>query len=385
MINSEIIIQVIEVPYYFLKLFLRKISKSRVNPINISYFENYENIDEFFYRSRDIKTYKSEFEVFDELQFFKLSSISLKHIEKTSVKYYYGKYLEIINREGLPVDEKKNIILDGYYKRPFRNGRLKKTGLFSVKYHANVMLGSLFKPVRKYRLQNALIITSRWSENYYHWMTEIIARLSLVDKVNHNIDTIVINHMVNQFQKDTIRFLNLNKKIVETKRNHFFEVENGIIPQLENIDSYRVFYLRKVFKNLMVKDATQYVYISRVNSKSRKIINETEFDNVLKRLGIKNIRLEFENFEQQVRLIHNAKLIISPHGAGLTNLIFAQPGTKVIEFIPEKRFSKHFIKISSILNLTHIIIRYKGDSKHNFKVNVEKFESFIRKFIDKPL
>lgn len=226
MIKSEKKIQIIELPFYYLKLILNKISKKRVNAINVSHFDDYGDEIVVVNELKDLKIYQSKFQIYDDLHFLKTGSISINLKEEKSFKYLYRGYLEIINIEGLPVDDNKNIILNGYYKRPFRRGKLKRIGFFSIKYHANMMLGSLFKPVNRTNYKNAFILTSRWSENYYHWMTEIIPRLTLINKINHEIDIVIINQLSFQFQKDSLKYIDIKKNIVETKSKHAIEIQN---------------------------------------------------------------------------------------------------------------------------------------------------------------
>ena len=42
---------------------------------------------------------------------------------------------------------------------------------------------------------------------------------------------------------------------------------------------------------------------------------------------------------KQARLIHEAEIVVATHGAGLANLVFARPGTRVIEIVPAGRFN----------------------------------------------
>ena len=43
------------------------------------------------------------------------------------------------------------------------------------------------------------------------------------------------------------------------------------------------------------------------------------------------IKLSELSFNEQIKIFNEAKIIIGSHGAGLTNLIFCEPSTKVIE------------------------------------------------------
>ena len=49
--------------------------------------------------------------------------------------------------------------------------------------------------------------------------------------------------------------------------------------------------------------------------------------------GFKVVCLEGCSFAEQVGLFASASVIVAMHGAGLTNLVFASPGTQVIELV----------------------------------------------------
>ena len=49
--------------------------------------------------------------------------------------------------------------------------------------------------------------------------------------------------------------------------------------------------------------------------------------------GFEAVRCESLTFAEQVRLFGSAEAVVGPHGAGLANLTFCPPGTKVIELM----------------------------------------------------
>jgi capsular polysaccharide biosynthesis protein len=55
----------------------------------------------------------------------------------------------------------------------------------------------------------------------------------------------------------------------------------------------------------------------------------------------------------QILLFQSAEFVISPHGAGLANLLFCEPGTKVIELMPSVEVRPFFWLISEKLGLVH--------------------------------
>src|SRR5262249_3411263 len=68
---------------------------------------------------------------------------------------------------------------------------------------------------------------------------------------------------------------------------------------------------------------TKNIYISRSKAHKRRLINEDQVVKFLSAYDFRAYVLEQMSFEEQVRLFHQARMVVAPHGAGLTNMIFA--------------------------------------------------------------
>ena len=75
------------------------------------------------------------------------------------------------------------------------------------------------------------------------------------------------------------------------------------------------------------------IYVSRRLASGRKFINENEVIEFLARLGFITIDGELLSVAEKISLFSSAKVVVGICGAGLTNLAFCQPGTKVIEIL----------------------------------------------------
>ncbi|HEY9835901.1 MAG TPA: glycosyltransferase family 61 protein, partial [Vampirovibrionales bacterium] len=95
------------------------------------------------------------------------------------------------------------------------------------------------------------------------------------------------------------------------------------------------------------------IYISRRNASYRRILNEEETIARLSPYGFVPIILESLSFLEQVALFANAKAIIAPHGAGLTNTLFCNPGTQVIEIFSPDMVSVNYWVVSNITGLDY--------------------------------
>jgi capsular polysaccharide biosynthesis protein len=78
-------------------------------------------------------------------------------------------------------------------------------------------------------------------------------------------------------------------------------------------------------------DYPKRIYLDRRGAPGRILVNEAEVIAKLAPLGFVPIAAERWSLPDQIRLFRNAEAIVAPHGAGLTNLGFCQPGCEVLE------------------------------------------------------
>ena len=76
------------------------------------------------------------------------------------------------------------------------------------------------------------------------------------------------------------------------------------------------------------------LYISRRQAKQRRLKTEAELEARLRIMGFDILCLEEMTPAEQIAACRRARVIVAPHGAGLTNLVFAPDIELVIELIP---------------------------------------------------
>ena len=65
------------------------------------------------------------------------------------------------------------------------------------------------------------------------------------------------------------------------------------------------------------------------------MINEQELEAALARLGFSSFDCAAHSVREQAAAFKSADIVVAPHGAGLSNIVYCKPGTRVIEVIPE--------------------------------------------------
>lgn len=142
-----------------------------------------------------------------------------------------------------------------------------------------------------------------------------------------------------------------------------------------------------------VRDRTgELVYVSRNESSMRRILNENDLLPGLRDMGFNIISPGKLSLTEQIEAFRNARVILAPHGAGLTNILFCRPNTTLIEIFPEGGVhGSAFLRIASQLNFNYYYVvgqkvenRQSRKNPNNADLILEKssFFSFVRRALD---
>jgi hypothetical protein len=93
------------------------------------------------------------------------------------------------------------------------------------------------------------------------------------------------------------------------------------------------------------------LWISRSDATTRSL--EWEADLLSTLPGFEKITLSLLSPAEQIQLMHEAAVVAGPHGAGLANLVFCAPGTKVIEIFPDGHRHPAYARIADVCHLSY--------------------------------
>ena len=103
------------------------------------------------------------------------------------------------------------------------------------------------------------------------------------------------------------------------------------------------------------------IWISRSKSKHRKIKNESEILPLLKKFNFEIVFPEEMTFEEQIKIYHGANIIGGLHGGGLTNILFMNPGTKLLEVRRENdNLNNCYYTLASELGINYYYVNSKS-------------------------
>jgi len=183
---------------------------------------------------------------------------------------------------------------------------------------------------------------------YYHWLLQALPRLKILSDSQHAYDKIYVyaDNVNYHWQKDAVYtvmdYLDISRdKLLFVEADTIVQAKKLLVPSVPWLPSKPGFWdvtlewYKEFFKDVFVRKAQQtprHIFISRSKAHYRRISNETVLMELLSTTqGFVSYCLEDLSIREQATLFNNAEVIVGPHGAGWTNLIFCKPGTKIIE------------------------------------------------------
>ena len=187
-------------------------------------------------------------------------------------------------------------------------------------------------------------LISYFGENYGHWFWEDLPRLFNALPHLPKSTRFLVSPYIRPFQKDSLFALGIHPDRLATQPSNVnTECERlWFATALGNLDWVVTApdVIRRMAKALVeaferrTTPGPERVYISRRASSLKnqnRITNEDDFLQELVRLGFEIVTPECLTLKEQVRIFHNAKVILGAFGAGLTNMLFCPPSSMVLE------------------------------------------------------
>ncbi|MBW8780582.1 MAG: DUF563 domain-containing protein [Verrucomicrobia bacterium] len=199
------------------------------------------------------------------------------------------------------------------------------------------------------------VIATTLGAGYCHWLLEELPRLLALDDAGCGT---IIAHTRQPFSQDALKLHGFRGRVLEPGRSSHFACEHLLIPSLNGEPGCptREGLRRVVEFTEAVRGAAgrgERLYISREKAGRRRVLNEAALWPVLQAQGFQKTHLEDLSWEEQIAAFREAKIVVAPHGAGLANLTFCQPGTRVVEFFNRVYFNPCFWRLAALAGLDY--------------------------------
>ncbi len=244
------------------------------------------------------------------------------------------------------------------------------------------------------------LIQGASGNNFFHFLFDIIPKIKIIQSTLslNEIDYFFMpsdlkwqKNILSKFDIPENKIIN-SQKYRHIKADKIYALDHpwykkGFVQQeILNLPDWIIFFLRHKFLKYAKKfDNSEKIFIDRSDSSFEhcKLINNDEIISFLSKRGFKSYQVSKLDFFEQVYLFNKARIIIGPHGAAFSNIIFSNPGLELIELIPKDHPSIKCDKISKILNFKYkrinldILDQKKEKKTGDMKIEISLLKEII--------
>lgn len=221
-----------------------------------------------------------------------------------------------------------------------------------------------------FRIINAYTV---WGQGYYHFITEVLPSVLEIAK------PYTIYTMASKFAPNVFQWFNIKNKICfetptfdnvkESFEQQYIECGN---PSPQKINLIRDIVLKKVS---FTRKKGILVYRREA---VRRILNNSDVFEMLQRVfpTIDWVVFDVLPFNETVELFSSAAIIVAPHGAGLTNMLFSDSGINIIEFMPLQHPNLCYWHLSELLKNKYCMVPCITENG-NFNIDIPNVEQIL--------
>ncbi len=214
----------------------------------------------------------------------------------------------------------------------------------------------------------AAVLSIFGGRGYYHWMFEVLPRFEILRRSSVDlalVDKFVINSYVAGFHKEGCARLGIRREqVIESFWHPHVHAHTLVVPSFAGAQAempgWTCDFLRQTFLPDASKSGSRRypkrIYITRRSAGHRRVANEQALVAWLASLGFEEIAAESLSISEQACLFEGAEIVVAPHGAGLTNVVFCRPGTKIIELFSPRAVNPLFWKIANHVGLDYYYV-----------------------------
>jgi hypothetical protein len=206
------------------------------------------------------------------------------------------------------------------------------------------------------------VMTTPCESNYWHWMMETLPRFRLLQEAGFSPERVgryLVALTGAAFEMETLAALGIpREKLLPIDRRSHFQVETALVPSQRpaswNVPAWAVSFLRSIpLADAKSPVPAERLYIKRGKGGHRRLLCEAELLPLLESRGFVAVDCADFTVAEQKALFAQARVILAPHGAGLTNLVFCQPRTIVLDLMSAAWPGFYFWGLSAALDLDY--------------------------------
>ena len=221
----------------------------------------------------------------------------------------------------------------------------------------------------RHRRGTALLLGAANSDNYYHWMLDSLPRWRMLQAAGwQEYDFVLLHSEPRGFQDETLDWLGVpEEKRLRLSKNFVHQFERLVVQAmpfpLEEVAAWACKWLRSLVSQ--GTSGPEKIFLSRRGVGARQLLNEDELQSALEARGFVTVQPGKLPVLEQARVLNAARCVVAPHGAALSNMVFAPPGALLFELFHPRHKNRCYVNLAAACG--HRYASLDGRATHDAK------------------
>lgn len=276
----------------------------------------------------------------------------------------------------------------------FKYGRVVPESVYSMfvrnknarTFYKKILLGKVRRVAG-----NCLVAHNAYYDNYYHWTLEALPRLFAMREQAADL-TLLLHEKTPRFVDEYLRFFTF-KDIVRIKDNEVVKAENLYLPMYTARGlAHREPLVRdmgawlRTQANVPTTMPDRKIFISREKARYRHAVNEESVYKAFADCSYEKVHLEDCALIDQIHLFAKAEKVAGIHGAGFSNLLFAEKAKLLTDIIHHDHPQDAFYNLACAVGANYLRIECEGLGKEAYsgtddiRVDVGRLRTLYTRF-----
>ena len=201
------------------------------------------------------------------------------------------------------------------------------------------------------------VLAGRGDLNYFHFLVEILPRLALFETEGVPTPDKWYVPLQHSYQREILELVGFlpRGEIIDADVHPHVRGERLLVPGLpdgfKRTPPWTIDFVRERLRPSGLELIPgRRIYVTRGDQRYNRIVtNEPEVVELLRSRGFDVVDPGAHSVGDQIRIFGEAECIVSPHGAGLTNVLFASAGAAVLEILSPNYVDVGFWKLAEAI------------------------------------
>ena len=206
------------------------------------------------------------------------------------------------------------------------------------------------------RIDRGTWFCERAYHNHSHWLTAHLPKLLLL-KEHGETDDLLLPRRRTRVMNVSMRMIGIDPaRCIAVDTTRPLQVGTLRLIETDRFDPRHLAAVRGAFSQPASAPAFRRIMISRARSRGRRILNEAKLWAMLRERGFERVRMEEQDFADQVAMMQDTRMLLAPHGAGLTNMLFCPAGATIVELADPEFPNPNFYAMAGALGHNYALV-----------------------------